>query len=112
MEKVRTGDASVQKYRNSVFKEHRNVDSAAAARAGLTVSSGAGGASLATGLLKVGVIDPSHGGAVFKSAAGGGTLGAFTKDILEGVVVDNITTTIPVTLTFHTSDLAFFGGSP
>ena len=40
-------------------------------------------------------MDPSHGGAVFKSAAGAGTLGVFTKDMFEGVIDDNIMTTIP-----------------
>ena len=40
LEKVCTGDASVQRYRKLVFKEFRNVDSVAAATAGVIVSSG------------------------------------------------------------------------
>ena len=58
----------------------RNVDCVAAAAAGTTVSSSLGEASLATGLFKVGMIDPSRGGAVFKRAVDAGTLGAFTKN--------------------------------
>jgi hypothetical protein len=50
LEKVCTGDTPVQRYCNSVFKECRNVDRVAAITTGLTVSSGVGQASLATGL--------------------------------------------------------------
>ena len=61
LEKVCTGDASIKRFRNSVFKECRNMDSVAAAIAGITVSLGAGAGSLAKGLFKVGAMDPSHG---------------------------------------------------
>ena len=49
---------------------------------------------LVKGLFKVGSIDPSHSGALFKSAAGAGTLGAFTKEVFKGVIADIIITII------------------
>jgi len=108
IEKVCTGNAQVQQYRNAFFKEGRSVDSATQA-----VSSGALQASsltvatvaypLAT-LAPLGNPDPSSGGGVFKSAAAGnGTSGLFVSDLFEGSVANNVTTDIPLTLTFHSS---------
>ena len=99
IEKVCTGDASVQVYRNAFFKESRGVDSGAQALAGATTLQGLGGVAT---LAPLGNPDPSSGGGVFKSV-GGGTNGLFVNDPFEGALANHVSTDIPLTLTFHSS---------
>ena len=99
IEKVCTGDANVQLYRNAFFKEGRMVDSGTQATAGTTTLQTVAG--LGT-LSPLGNVDPSSGGAVFKGA-GGGTSGLYVNDLFEGCVANHVSTDIPLTLTFHSS---------
>ena len=99
IEKVCTGDASVQLYRNAFFKEARGVDSGAQAVAGGTTLQAI--ANMAT-FTPTGNPDASSGGGVFKGA-GGGTNGLFVSDPFEGALANHVSTDIPLTLTFHSS---------
>ena len=115
MEKVCTGHADVQRFRNNFFKETRSWDSGAQANASSQFqASSVTVANVLTSFTPLPPLvrsDPSSGGALFlkPADAGAGTTNAFNTDLGEGLVANSLLTDIPLTLTFHSS--VFGGGS-
>ena len=100
--KVCTGNKSVMEKQNNFFKECCNSDGY-----GLSVD---GSAVAATALSSTHIknVDPAFGGAIYqRPATGTGTSGDYYQDVFEGTVANNVTTHIPLTLTFFSS---VFGG--
>ena len=99
--KVCTGNRAVTEKRNNFFKECRNCTGY------LNVETGAD-EKATTVTVHQRDMDPAFGGAVYKKPdAGAGTTNDFTLDPFEGTLANNVSTHIPLTLTFFSS---VFGG--